>query len=420
MQPMPADLVAAGADASGPARRLVVAYAFSPYADTSAIVASKRVRVGAEPVDVISNAMDRIRGRDQTLPEVVAGLVRRHAVLPTRTLFGAWPSVEQFCVAGEETLAGWQAEPAGTPYDSMYSRSHFVASHFLAALVKLRRPEVHWQAEFSDPASRYAHGERRRGDVPSGPLAERLREALAERGVHPPEDATVYEWCELLTYTLADEVWFTNAGQVDYCASYLSDPAVAATMRRKARVVPHPSLPGSFYDRRTVETLTEPGVTTIAYFGSFYSAQDPGTLLTALSLLEPGDRARVRLLVHTGDADGQLAARVAQAGVGDVVRIRPRLQFLDFLAATRAVDVLLAIDYAPVAGADSHPVLLSKWSDYGPSGTPVWGVTTEGSPLSGEELAHRSPVGHLTATLQVLTTLARRGPGATGTPAGPS
>ena len=82
------------------ASTLAVAYAFTPYSDTSAVVAAKRIRLAGRPVDLIQNAMDEIRGTDPTSDLICAPLLRRRAVLPTRTKFGAWGSIVEFCEAG--------------------------------------------------------------------------------------------------------------------------------------------------------------------------------------------------------------------------------------------------------------------------------------------------------------------------------
>ncbi|WP_109472456.1 hypothetical protein [Ornithinimicrobium cavernae] len=406
---------ASGPRDRAPAERLVIAYAFAPYADTSAVAATKRVAVQAEPVDVISNAMDSLRGRDDSLKDVVGGLVRRRAVLDTPTMFAGWSSVLSFCRAGQRTLAAWAQEPGGTPYTSVYSRAHFIASHLLAALVVGERPGLHWQAEMSDPLSRKATGELREGPEPRGPLAEELATLLAGRGVRMPEGATVYQWAETVAYTLADEVVFTSDGQRDYCLSLVEDPHVRAALAPKAVVTPHATLPPEWYTRRDPDVLGDAPLAgraggerqvQVGYFGGFYASQSPQTLLRAAASLAPEDRGRVRVHLFTGQSE-ELSAQVLEAGAGDVVRVRDRLPFLDFLAATRQMDLLLAIDAAPVEGDTVPHVRLSKWSDYVGSGTGVWGMVTPGSDLASQDLAVRTPLGHQTATLQVLTSLAR-------------
>lgn len=389
------------------ARGLVVAYAFAPYADTSAVAACKRVVARGEPVDVISNAMDSLRGRDDSLAELVAPVVRRHETVRTQTMFAGWSSILSFVRAGQRTLRRWGEQPGGTPYTWVYSRAHFIASHMLAATVG-GHPGVRWQAEMSDPLSRDALGAPRTGPVPRGPLADELGALLVARGVRMPEEATVYVWAETLAYTLADEVVFTSAGQRDYCLSYIEDDRVRRMAEDKARVEPHPTLPAGWYSRRSPDLHLAPGLVHVGYFGGFYASQDPSALLGAVSDLAPTDRARLRLHLFTTPTP-ELVAEVSAHGVGDVVLLRDRLPYLDFLAATRQLDVLLAIDAAPVAGRSVPHVRLSKMSDYLGSGTPLWGIVAPGSVLSQEDLAVATPLGHRTATLQALTTLARRG-----------
>ena len=52
---------------------------------------------------------------------------------------------------GLETFLRWESLQG--EYESVYSRAQFAASHFLAAQVKLSRPAIAWDAEFSDPLS---------------------------------------------------------------------------------------------------------------------------------------------------------------------------------------------------------------------------------------------------------------------------
>lgn len=400
-------MTASAAPDDEPARRLVVAYAFAPYADTSAVAATKRVAVDGLPVDVISNRMDELRGQDPSLEELVRPLLRRRAVLDTPTRFAGWSSVLSFTRAGQRTLRDWDAEPGGTPYTSVWSRAHFIASHVLAATVVGQRPGLSWRAEISDPLSRTATGGRREGPVPSGELAEELAALLAARGVRMPQDATVYEWAETLPYVLADEVVFTSAGQRDHCLSLVTDPAVRRALEASARVSAHTTPPEDWYHLRPAPLRTDPGLVHVGYFGSFYASQDPRRLLQAVAAMSPADRARLRLHLFTTPTE-ELVAAIEELRVGDTVDLRGRLPYLDFLAAMRQMDVLLAVDAAPVPGQAAPHVRLSKWSDYVGAGVDVWGIVAPGSDLDGSQLAQRTPLHHLTATLQTLTTLARR------------
>src|SRR5699024_3432179 len=59
----------------GDAKKLVLAYCFPPYNDTSGNVMAKRIHESGEIVDIISNNMDRIRSRDDKLLNLVSELL---------------------------------------------------------------------------------------------------------------------------------------------------------------------------------------------------------------------------------------------------------------------------------------------------------------------------------------------------------
>ncbi len=385
------------------ARRLVIAYAFPPYADTSAFVAAKRVRARGEPVDLVQNAMDEIRSRDESAATIAGGLVRRHRSLPTPTRFGSWRSIVAFCEEGMRTLAQWRAQ--GAAYRSMYSRAHFIASHFLAASYKTDQPQVRWEAEFSDPLSRNALGELRSSRVAAGDLLERVRAAITGAGGTLPETDNVYVWGEYLTLALADELQFMNAAQRDYVLGlYPSDDPVVVRARDRARICPHPVPDPELYRQQDSGYPLPEGLVHIGYFGNFYRSQDPAALLAACADLQHSGRGGVRLHLFVGDVPAMTAA-VQAAGAREVVQCHPRMPYLEFLSLSRRMDLLLAVDAKTQPGQQRNPVLLSKWSDYSGSGTPVWGIVEEGSELDRQDLAHRSPLGHRTAILQVLTML---------------
>lgn len=389
---------------------LVIAYAFAPDADTSAVAAVKRVVSERAPVDVISQSLTTLRGRDESLEQLAASVVRRHARVDERTSFGGWASIEAFCVAGEQVVAQWEAEAPEAAYAGVYSRAHFIASHFLAALIVGARNGLYWRAEISDPLSRRATGERRPGSIPRGPLADRLATLLRDRGVCMPADATTYEWAETLAYTLADEVVFTSEGQREYCLELVMDPHVKDVLLRSSRVDPHATLPREWYEVRSSPLQLEAGCRHVGYFGGFYSSQDPESLFRAVSLMSTAHRETLRIHLFSGSSP-ILDSLIANYRVKDVVRVEERLPYLDFLAATHQMDALLAIDATPVPGEHKSHVRLSKMSDYLGSETGIWGIVAPGSDLALLDLRWRTPIGHVTGMLQVLTSIALQGEG---------
>ncbi|GAA1171674.1 hypothetical protein GCM10009584_10740 [Ornithinimicrobium humiphilum] len=386
-----------------PARDLVVCFAFAPFVDTAAIVAAKRVREEGRPVDLVTNDMSSQRPQDPALEVIAGDLVRRRATLPTPTWFSSWKAVEGFTVEGLPRALEWDADGPG--YERLYSRAHWVPSHVLAARFKSERPHVRWTAEFSDPLSVYVDARERHTDVVEGELLDQLRADLLAVGVEPPGD-NLFRWVETLPYALADELLFTNARQRDLMLSRIEDEALADRARERSVVRPHPTLPPEFYRIASPKADLDPDRRHIAYFGNFYATRGMSTVLSALAALPQELRDRLQLHVHTGQQDDLLRS-VEAAGLQDVVRVAPFVGFLDFLALSARMDVLIVNDAITEGTFPVNPFLPSKWSDYRGSGREVWGIVEPGSPLSEQDLDHRTPVRHVSAAVQVLAEIAR-------------
>lgn len=382
-----------------PARDLVISYCFPPYADTAAIVAGKRVRVAGRQVDVIHNAMDRLRSRDEGLLAITEGLVQRRHAVPSSTWFKGWASIRDFCEMGLQTALEWDRSGAG--YERVYSRAHFAASHFLAARLALLRPHVTWTAEFSDPLSRYVTGDTRHSPAHEGPLLDTLRAGLEAHGVEAPSSGNALEWSEVLAFGLADTVLFTNEHQRSAMLEQVS-PWLAERVMAKSVITPHPTLESSYYQLTDPEYPLDPARRHVAYFGNFYATRGISVVLDALSSLPQSLRARLCLHVFTSDPK-QAEESVRERNLQDVVRLSPFVDYLDFLALTARFDCLLVND-ADSRGSSfaTNPFLPSKWSDYAGSGTPVWGIVEDGSTLSRMDMTYMSPVQHISAAVQVL------------------
>ncbi|HEY8472999.1 MAG TPA: hypothetical protein VIL37_10250 [Natronosporangium sp.] len=388
----------------GVERGLVVAYAFPPYADTSGIVMAKRIRLRQQVADVVYNAMDRHRDRDQTTRRIAGPYLADEASIPTPTNFAGWRSMEKFALAGMERIREWTA--AKGRYRWLYSRAHFAASHLLAALYKLSEPEVSWTAEFSDPLARGRLGEERGKPVVDGPVLTMLRDGLSRLDLPVPQSTNGFVWCEQIAYALADELVFTNENQLTYMLSYCPDPELAELARKKAVIAPHPTLPAEFYSMVEADYPLDDRVTNIGYFGVFYATRGLDNLLVAITRCDPRIRSKLRIHVFTNDP-APLRQRTTELGITNEVRTSPYLPYLEFLNVATRFDCLLVNDTATRDYLPVNPFLPSKWSDYQGCGAPVWGVVEDGSPLSRQPLQFRSPVGDVDAAVAVLTQLVR-------------
>lgn len=400
--------MAASTSEGAPATDLVVAYAFAPFADTAGVVAAKRVREAGRPVDVLQNDLSSLRDSDPALDRIAGDLVRRRAVLRTPSLFSSWKGVHTFVEAGLTQALEWDS--AGPGYQRLYSRAHWVPSHVLAARFKTLRPHVHWVAEFSDPLSVYVDAKERHAKAWNGALRDELAAAVRGAGFEPPGD-NLFTWVETLPYALADELLFTNENQRDLMLSRIGDEALAARARERAVVSPHPGLPPEFYQLTQPDEVLDPGRRHIGYFGNFYATRSMAGVVTALSALPTDLQQRLQLDVYTSKPEALTSALAALGMRGaDLVRARPFVGYLDFLALSTRMDALLINDALTAGLFPANPFLPSKWSDYRGSGRPVWGIVERGSPLSSQPLDYRSPVQHTTAAVQVLAQIAQADP----------
>ena len=387
----------------GLGRDLAIAYCFPPYLDTSGLVAARRLRERGVVTDVISNDISKFRALDRESLRVAAEVVDRTEVLDATPSFGHWDSVTEFAQRALETVDRWESEKGH--YRSVYSRSMAVASHFAAALVKIRRPDIEWVAEFSDPLKFHPDGRERTSPMPPNWLSAVLEDELASRGhVLPPSG--VFAFSELMTYALADRLVFTNQRQLDLMMEYCPDPGLRARALDIAEVRHHPTLPRDFYSLKKATYELDRSVVNIAYFGVFYITRGLEEVMEAIRGLRFEDRERVRLHVFTSRSE-QLRLDVARAAMSDVVVVRPLVPFLDFLALTTRFDVLLVKDAEAVPYFGMNPYLPSKVSDYRGSGTPVWGISEEGSVLDGMDSTHRSRLGDAAAAQSIIEGLVR-------------
>lgn len=387
---------------AGAAQELALLYCFTPWSGTSGLVAARRIRARAAVVDVVTQQMDNIRSRDEASRAIAAPYVADQVVVPGDATFAQWDGIVRYVTATTDVIE--EGALAGRAHRSVYSRAMFPASHVAAARHKLRHPEVRWRAEFSDPLSKDVHGQDRPAVVRRGPLLAELRKGLRDLGVGAPDHLLLLPWVEHLAYALADEIVFTNENQRDYMLGYCPDPVLRERVAERSSVSHHPTLPPPFYRRETSTYDLDPDRVHVGYFGVFYATRGLTEVTDAFARLPGHVRARVQLHVFTTGPE-EVAAGVAAAGLGDVVRVNGYRPFLEFLHLTTRFDVLLVND-ADHEGI--NPYLPSKLSDYLGSGTDVWAISQPGSVLSRQDLPYRTSLHDVDAAVEVLTRIAAR------------
>ncbi len=385
------------------ARDLAVLYISVPYADTSANVAARRIHDRGQVVDVIANDMSSRCAVDDSSHALWAEYLDRRIEVSGYPSDTWWPGVSQFCRRGMRAIA--RQERIKGPYRSVYSRVMHPTSHFLAAWLKVRRPELTWRAELSDPVRTDIKGLERAstGDADPVMMAD-FRAAFRARGMAVPESDNLWLWVETVAYAFADEITFTNENQRAYMLGHFPDRQLAARAADQSVVHHHPQPAARFYSMVQSGYALPAGRVNLAYFGVFYATRGLSEVWRALEQLTAEQRQRLMLHVFTS-APQELTTQLQGAGLDDVVRANPYVSYLEYLNLASRADVLIVNDAATRGIHDVNPYLPSKWSDYSGSGKPVWGIVEPGSVLSTQPLDYRSELGDVAAATKVLTTI---------------
>lgn len=380
---------------------LAILYCFAPYLDSSGVVAAKALAERDQIVDVISADMSKVRPRDEAVDVLANRWIDRRYVVPGQASFGDWKAISEFATKAAAQAEVWHAQKGG--YRTLYTRALWVGSHVAGALFKQSHWNTRWTAEFSDPLGRGVDGTRRPGPLTQNAVTEQLRRALTLHGFSSPEDATLFEFVEAVTYVLADELIFTNANQRDYMLS-LVDPAIAAQAMEKSVVRAHPTPIAAAYTARATKYKVPESTINIAYFGSFYGNRTLDEVLYGVVNLRPDIRARLRVHIFC-NKPVEFREEVRRYGLGGNVIVNSYLSYMEFLNASTMFDALIVKDVASAGDFERNPFLPSKYSDYRGSGASVWGIVEGSSPLSERQLDYVSRVGDgvgATATLEAI------------------
>ena len=99
---------------------------------------------------------------------------------------------------------------------------------------------------------------------------------------------------------------------------------------------------------------------------------------------------------------GLLKDLVKGLDIEDNFIIKEQVSFLEFLNLTTKFDVLLANDLVSEGNFKINPYLPSKVADYSQSGSDIWIIYEEGSPLSKEDVKYKSMVKDYTSSREIL------------------
>ena len=373
------------------ADELIISFRFPPITDISGIVVGKRIIENKNQVDVLYNNIDNFNAINVNLAdEYIDERLEVSIDLPrdsVRLIF-------RFIDEGLEILKSRQV------YKSIYSRSWFMANHFLAAEYKFIHPETFWRAEFSDPVYLDINTGRGKKDKKSRldnqEYIDKLNSAIEQynrnndihfKALENPNNT--YFTAEYLTMIFADELIFTNPNQRKVMLeSY--DEEFRNMVMNKSVIMPHPTPDGELYHMTESSVELNDDDINIAYFGSFYyPARHFEPLFYAFESLNHKYKDKIKFHLYINQS-GVLKNLTKDLSFKDNIIIKKPLEYLEFLNATTKYDVLLINDTITENIFTVNPYLPSKLSDYLGSGRDIWAISEEGSVLSQTDVKYSS------------------------------
>ncbi|MDR0489136.1 MAG: glycosyltransferase [Propionibacteriaceae bacterium] len=387
---------------------LAACYTYTPYNDASAITAAKRLANWDEPFDIITHSMTGIRDIDTSTHRIDSHLRGKFVRIDGAPRSSTWEGLARFCSEGARQWAGLEKDRT-RPYKKLYSRVHWPFSHGLAALIKVRRPEIRWIAEFSDPVSININGTLK--DGPLGDFLERheIDDQVRLAGFDLSAARTIHEWIEWITYALADQIIFTNENQRDLMLSLVPDMALRQRAREHCVVIPHPGVPDHILEAAPPVPRNQDGRIHLGYFGWVYPKRGVDDVLT--SLRELPDDVRIRVMVHLYVPSRQLSSvrsNVHHYGLQSCVEVNRYVNYVKFVSIARSMDWLIVPDAQVSDIHGTNPYLPSKYADYSSLGVKIWGIIEPGSPLSQRPLdltSHAGDAAHISCGLQFILSL---------------
>ncbi|MCQ9301260.1 hypothetical protein NQ043_08840 [Staphylococcus hyicus] len=356
---------------NGKAETLVIAYCFPPYIDTSGNVMAKRIRDKNEIVDVISNNMARLRKTDEKLTSLAHHLIDCHYQLEAKQAFSSWESISGFVEQGLDIL---KQNPKS--YHYLYSRAMFPQSHFLAFEIKQAYPDIYWRAEFSDPLHSTVTSDLRFAPIEDEAYIEKVK-ILLKPELRDLVDDNVFNVCELLALSGANELIFTNENQLEYMIARF-DETLKQSIRDRAVISRHPVPLKSDYRKEMTHYNVDPDVINLGYFGNFYETRGFNEIELVCKYLEAKGETNFKIHCFT-NLKGNVKVLHRDSDFNDYIVLHSLVGYFEFLNITTLLDGLLLFDAHTKGIKPLNPYIPSKLSDYKGSGKAIWAFTEENS-----------------------------------------
>ncbi|WP_414051193.1 glycosyltransferase [Macrococcus animalis] len=356
---------------------LYVGYCFAPFADTSGVVLSKRIDEIGLPCDVISNDMSDVRDMDLSLKKISQPYIHSHYEINSKSSFSNWNLMQNYIRMGYKKSLKHN-------YNKLYSRVLWPASHFLAYKIKMKKPKIHWTAEFSDPVLFDIKNIKRESKITSILFLRNLKKNVPERW-KKYINTNLFDMTEIIPFIFADELVFTNSNQLKTMISRINDDKLKDEVIKKSKIKPHPTLLKKYYEIEQTLLELDDSKFNIGYFGNFYETRglkEIYELIQNPSLIEHLNKENKPISFNVFTNDVSTAKSLLR--LNDVIHkinINQSLSYFEFLNATNKFDALIVMDAHTKEYKHINPYLPSKLSDYLGSEAHIIAFVEPGSPM---------------------------------------
>lgn len=378
-------------------KKLVCAFNFLPYNDTSSNVAAKRLYEYGEEFDVIHNKMPF--PVDEDFNNIIQKLINNDILLDI-PIWWKWKNVKTFMEEGMEEIDKI-CEKNGE-YERVYSRSMQPMSHFLAFAYKVRNPKVKWTCEFSDPLVINSRGETKYEPIDKEDM-DKINAIIREYGfpVVEDEDNFIF-YSEYLPFLFADEILFTNQSGMDLMLNTLKVEEIKDDIRKKSIIAPHPIPPKEwYYLKESNYNKIDDNKVNIAYFGKFFDLRHIYNVFSSFYALdkELQDKTLIHLFVQTPEEFQKI---VNCMPIKDNIIVNAFEPLFEFLNLTTKFDCLIVNDLKSKGNFERNPFVPSKISDYLGSGTDIWRICEYGSQMVNIETRYISYIDNIFTVQETL------------------
>lgn len=352
-----------------PNSELIISYGFPPSNTTTGNVMAKRILTNKKNVDVICGSLKNI-DTDLYFEKIVNQFIINKIVIDIPFSID-WNNIKEFVSKGIDQLKNMP------PYKKIYSRSYFQHSHFLAFEYKLKNPNTHWSAEFSDPTIYNFEGKENSPPINDYEYVNKVNKYLPEKFKKINEKDSINFVSEYLAFIFADEIIFTNENQKKVMIDLFPYTEIEDIVNKKSKINKHPTLDKKYYYMKESSYEIDDSYVNFAYFGVIFGKRTLEDVIIAFNNIDKKFKDKYK--IHLFTPNKTMFEQILPSDILEKTIINPQVSFLEFLNLSTKFNVLIVNDSQTKDVFIANPFLPSKSTDYSGSGTSIWAICEKNS-----------------------------------------